>query len=189
MPEPSLFHEEADPVGHADRPRYVHAGEVALGTAEDELRTVLGSCVAVTLWHPERRIGVMSHVLLPRQQHAPGYGSSSGGDARYASGSLQKMLGLLRTKGIPPADCICKIFGGARVFAGNSHGVGSANVRELRRLLDRAGVHVSNESVEGTGHRLLRFVIATGDVWVRHRRGQIVAPRQSPERPARIGHR
>ncbi|MFM2120003.1 MAG: hypothetical protein RL722_1471, partial [Pseudomonadota bacterium] len=33
------------------------------------LRTLLGSCVAVTLWHPGRQLGGMCHYLLPARQH------------------------------------------------------------------------------------------------------------------------
>src|SRR5664279_3361231 len=40
-------------------------GEWHFGPQALTLSTLLGSCVAVTLWHPGRRIGGMCHYLLP----------------------------------------------------------------------------------------------------------------------------
>ena len=44
---------------------YLAPGEFRFATSPTRLRTILGSCVAVTLWHPERKIGGMCHYMLP----------------------------------------------------------------------------------------------------------------------------
>ena len=153
--------------------RHVHAGDVLLGGPEDELHAVLGSCVAVTLWHPLKRVGVMSHVLLPRRGAARQRGDREEQDARFAEDALRVMVARLRDAGVAPGECVCKIFGGAQVFADNDSGIGNANVRALKSLLSRAGVVIVSENVEGTGHRVIRFVVGTGEVWVSHRRSSI----------------
>lgn len=155
--------------------RHVHAGDVLLGGPDDELRAVLGSCVAVTLWHPAKRIGVMSHVLLPRRGAKHRLAGGPGQDARFAEDALRLMVGRLREAGVDPGECACKLFGGAQVFSGSDSGIGNANVRELRELLSRAGVSIASEHVEGTGHRVIRFVVGTGEVWVSHRRSVIAS--------------
>jgi hypothetical protein len=43
-------------------------GQMSFSTANAQLRTLLGSCVAITVWHPGRRIGGMCHFLLPQRQ-------------------------------------------------------------------------------------------------------------------------
>jgi len=43
-------------------------GELHFGGEVQSLKTLLGSCVALTLWHPKRRIGGMCHFLLPSRQ-------------------------------------------------------------------------------------------------------------------------
>ena len=43
-------------------------GQLHFGGHAATLRTLLGSCLAVTLWHPERRLGGMCHFLLPSRQ-------------------------------------------------------------------------------------------------------------------------
>ncbi|WP_341678628.1 chemotaxis protein CheD [Niveibacterium sp. SC-1] len=145
--------------------KHVHAGEIGVGGSEDELRTVLGSCVAITLWHPQRRIGVMSHVQLPMRSPRRRHGR----DARYAEDAWLSMLESLHEMRVPISECECKMFGGARVFANAGTEVGAANVGDLRGLLAGSGVRLIREHVEGTGHRVIRFIVSTGDVWVSHR--------------------
>lgn len=149
---------------------HVHAGEVILGGPSDELHAVLGSCVAVSLWHPRKRVGVMCHVLLPRRGPARRVCEMAQKDARFAEDALHLMAHRLHGAGIKLGECVCKLFGGARVFAGGRSRVGNANVSELKRLLGEAGVVIACEHVEGTGHRVIRFVVESGDVWVSHRR-------------------
>ena len=79
--------------------RVLRPGEYAVGEAPLRMRTLLGSCVSITLWHPVRRIGAMSHFLLaarsPSHQGVP--------DARYGEEALALMLRQLNKRGIAPA--------------------------------------------------------------------------------------
>ena len=43
---------------------FLMPGEHFVGDARHRIRTLLGSCVSITLWHPQRRVGAMSHFLL-----------------------------------------------------------------------------------------------------------------------------
>lgn len=149
---------------------HVHAGEVILGGPSDELHAVLGSCVAVSLWHPRKRVGVMCHVLLPQCGPTRRSSEMAQRDARFAEDALHLMADRLHAAGIKLGECVCKLFGGARVFAGGRSRIGNANVNALKQLLGEAGVVIASEHVEGTGHRVIRFIVETGDVWVSHRR-------------------
>ena len=45
---------------------FLEPGEFQFTTDPDvRLRTLLGSCVALTMWHPKCRYGAMCHFLLP----------------------------------------------------------------------------------------------------------------------------
>lgn len=155
--------------------RHVHAGDIVVGGPEDELRAILGSCVAVTLWHPLRRIGVMSHIVLPAHRGGQRRKGAPAEDTRFADEAWRAMQKSLREHGISVTECQCKLFGGAQVFASGSE-VGGDNVRALRDLLGQSGLTIVREHVEGTGHRVLRFMVGTGDVWVSHRQGTIQLP-------------
>ena len=47
-------------------------GQWHVGRHVAQMRTLLGSCVAVVLWHPARRLGGMCHYLLPSRRRTPG---------------------------------------------------------------------------------------------------------------------
>jgi chemotaxis protein CheD len=47
------------------RELFLHPGEYAFGDAQTRIRTLLGSCVAITFWHPVLKTGAMCHYLLP----------------------------------------------------------------------------------------------------------------------------
>jgi chemotaxis protein CheD len=142
-------------------------GEHFVGDARHRIRTLLGSCVSITLWHPLARFGAMSHFLLTADGK-PGAGRLNG---RYCEGALELMLGELEQAGINPAECQAKIFGGGMMFPGiersDNGGIGRRNGETAERLLQMHQIPVVSESLFGIGHRHIIFNVGTGDVWVR----------------------
>ncbi len=116
-------------------------GEYAVAGADCVLRTLLGSCVSITLWHPKLRVGAMSHFLLARR----GPRTSGPLDARYGEESLELMLDALAKEHVFPAQCEAKIFGGGNMFPDQNPGgtihVGRDNGEAARRLLQDQGIH------------------------------------------------
>lgn len=159
-------------------------GGWCVGDQHCRMRTLLGSCVSITLWQPETRIGGMSHFLLPsRGRTAPG-GEL---DGRYGDEALQLILRQLRRQGISPSQCRAKIFGGGNMFPAHavagSIQVGQRNGEAARSLLRERGIRVMSESLFGVGHRQVIFDIATGDVWlnqVKPTAQEIESENQSP---------
>jgi len=142
-------------------------GEYAVATAGTRIRTLLGSCVSITLWHPQLRIGAMSHFLLAQR------GSTDPGvlDARYGEESLELMIKDLARMHVYPAQCEAKIFGGGNMFPEHeqpgSLQVGRRNGEAARAMLLAHGIRIVSESLFGHGHRHIAFDVASGDVWVR----------------------
>ena len=66
---------------------FLQPGEYFVGDASLRLRTMLGSCVAITLWHPQRKIGAMSHFLLA--EHGGRRRTSNTLDGRYGDEALE----------------------------------------------------------------------------------------------------
>ena len=163
---------------------FLQPGDLFVADAGYRIRTVLGSCVSITLWQPETRIGGMSHFLLPsRGRTAPG-GEL---DGRYGDEALQLILRQLRRQGISPSQCRAKIFGGGNMFPAHavagSIQVGQRNGEAARSLLREHGIRVMSESLFGVGHRQVIFDIATGDVWlnqVKPTAQEIESENQSP---------
>ncbi|GAA0755196.1 chemotaxis protein CheD [Ideonella azotifigens] len=161
---------------------FLQPGEFFVGDAQHRIRTLLGSCVSITLWCATRRMGAMSHFLLAkrgRSRHA-----DETLDGRYADEALRLMLDLLARRDVKPADCQAKIFGGGEMFPENKPssqmGIGRRNGEAARRLLQGHGIQVVSESLFGNGHRQIIFDVGSGDVWAR----QMAVQTESPVLPA-----
>lgn len=146
---------------------FLQPGDIGAGGAGHVFKTLLGSCVSITLWHPSRRIGAMSHFLLPTRSSEPGAAL----DGRYADEAVTLMWREMARLGVDPAECQAKVFGGARMFSGESQsgafGIGRRNGDVARELLRVRGIRVVAEDLFGYGHRKLVFDISNGDVWSR----------------------
>jgi chemotaxis protein CheD len=149
---------------------FLGQGEVYFGDSNTRIRTVLGSCVAITMWHPQRRLGGMCHYMLPtrraRSEHAL--------DGRYADEALALMLQEIRHSQTRAEDYQVKLFGGGAMLQASSafsqsgqRLIGDDNVQAGRDLLQRHGLRIEAEHLGGLGHHSLLFEIWSGDVWVR----------------------
>lgn len=145
---------------------FLQPGEFFVGGAEYQIRTMLGSCVSITLWHPFTSVGAMSHFLLPTRGTPD---RRDGLDARYGDEAMELMVGELEQLGIAVDQCQGKVFGGGNMFPdhhrpGGLH-VGQRNGEAALELLNRHGVPILSESLFGLGHRQIIFDVRNGDVW------------------------
>lgn len=147
---------------------FLQPGELFVGDSAFQIRTILGSCVSITLWHPRLHIGGMSHFLLPTRA-VPVAGQVL--DGRYGDEALQWMMKDLQASGVNPKQCQAKIFGGGNMFPGQARAsgiaVGRRNGEAARQLLQNEGIEVVSESLFGVGHRQIIFNVSNGDVWMR----------------------
>lgn len=146
---------------------FLQPGEYFVGDARYRMRTLLGSCVSIVLWHPVERIGALSHFLLSRR----GAGPALELDARYGEEAMCLMLRELERRDVRPAECKGKIFGGANMFPRQVRegmpNVGLRNGEAARHLLRAHGIPLVAESLFGVGHRQVVFDVKSGDVWSR----------------------
>lgn len=145
---------------------FLQPGEYFVADADYQIRTMLGSCVSITLWHPATRQGAMSHFLLPTRGASKPKQTL---DARYGDEALNLMLIELQRLGIPTAQCQGKIFGGGNMFPeslrAGALNVGQRNGEAALTLLREHGIPVMSESLFGIGHRQIIFDVSNGDVW------------------------
>lgn len=148
---------------------FLNPGDVFFGDKNVRLRTILGSCVAITAWHPDLKVGGMCHYMLP----ARGRGKISRLDGRYADEAVLLLLKEAMRSQTNPYDYEVKIFGGGNMF-GDTHkrtfgqlNVADRNVIAGQELLLRHGFSAAAEHLGGEGHRNIIFEISTGDVWVK----------------------
>lgn len=149
---------------------YLQPGDCLFGDARCRIRTVLGSCVAITLWHAPSRQGGMAHFMLGRRPACPAFADGRHWDARYGDEALYLLLRHLQRARVPPWECEARIFGGGNMFPGRparAMPVGRRNGAMARSLLHAHGIPVLEERLFGTGHRLVVFDIGSGVAWSR----------------------
>ena len=151
-------------------------GEYFVGDERYRMRTLLGSCVAITLWHSGRRVAAMSHFLLPNR------GTSPAGelDGRYGDEAMRLMMNGLEQAGVRPQQCQAKLFGGGNMFPGlalaGPMSVGRRNGEAARHIVSSLGIPIISESLFGIGHRSIVLDVRNGDVWVRQTTGSMGGP-------------
>jgi len=163
--------------GHADALQGASQGSSALGerqrvyllpgqlhaSAEPcQIRTILGSCVAICLWESRQRIGGMNHFLLPAS--SAGHPAST----RFADVATRTLLEALHRLGCRPGQLEAKIFGGASMFQKAARAgmcLGSQNVVAALDLMKKAGIHVVVQVTGGTQGRKIMLNTDDGAVW------------------------
>jgi chemotaxis protein CheD len=136
-------------------------GQAVFATEPSRLRTVLGSCVAVSLYATNRRRGILSHIVLPKSR------SDTDNPAKYADTAIPYMLSVLQSEGIRPRELTAKVVGGACMFGSNTISrIGESNLQAAMQALDDAGISVAARDAGGNCGRRICFDLATGIITV-----------------------
>jgi chemotaxis protein CheD len=164
------------PHGHGPREIFLKPGDWCFAEQPVRMRTVLGSCVALAVWHPQLRFGGMCHFMLPARA-APVSGDAL--DGRYGDEAMALLLGAIRQSGSRAADYQIKMFGGGSMFPSASSAVKHAslpqrNVEAAQMLAQRHGMTVGPSDLGAAGHRQVVFDSWSGEAWVRHHDGATV---------------
>jgi len=147
---------------------HLRPGDFYFGQGPVRLITLLGSCVAVILWHPRLRLGGMCHYMLP----ARGHGRVSEPDGRYADEAMELFRREVLRAGAPASQYRARLFGGGNMFSSRSApaalNVGTRNVEAARSLATCLGVRVDEEHLGGVGYRKLAFELWSGKTRLDH---------------------
>lgn len=161
----------------------LRAGDFYFGSGNRRVRTLLGTCVAITIWHPARRLGGMCHFLLPTRWRSESRAGSAPG--LYADEAMALFADALAASHTQAREYVVKLFGGGNMFPcqlqvsacrkkvctdslrRECSNIGCRNVIAARQLLTHNGYAVPSEHIGGHGSRQIVFNLGTGDVWVR----------------------
>jgi len=133
------------------------------------VRTLLGSCVAMTLWHPQLHVGGMCHYLLPSRQRTANEALSG----RYGDEAVALLVKSLRRCGTQPSDYVVQLFGGADLLhdqasePSTTFDVGALNVDEAWAQAKRFGFKVSHAELGANMARRISLDLQSGEVTVR----------------------
>ena len=135
----------------------------------------LGSCVAVALFDPIRKLGGLAHVMLPESRGR----ESDLTPGKFADKAVERLAEELVEKGARRRSLQCKIVGGSEMFqiisaglraqkapAAASGNIGARIVEAVKRALEQLGIPLAGEDTGGNYGRTVRFEVSTGRVEV-----------------------
>lgn len=148
------------------------AGQLYFGHQAACVRTLLGSCVAITLWHPRRHIGGMCHFLLPHRDRP----AAAPLDGRYGDEAMEAMVRALLHADTHPADYEAHLYGGAdtlSMHSGVRMNIGERNIEQGWAMIDHYGFQLVSVDVGEHTPRNVALHLHTGEVTMR-RGGSLV---------------
>lgn len=138
--------------------RFLQPGQLHVAMQPTAITTILGSCVAVCLWDPVRRVGGMNHYMLPH----PSAGTAS--SLRFGAFALEELLTRMRGAGAKLPFLRARVFGGACMFQtmqAPTH-LGVQNVELALDFLSRRAIEVVEVETGGNRGRKLVFFTDEG---------------------------
>jgi chemotaxis protein CheD len=135
--------------------------------------TVLGSCVAITMFDAGLGLAAICHAMLPRPGRSVVEDSGAPGQFKYLIEVVPVMAERFRSAGSVLAQIEVKLFGGGNVIGTRNaalphRGLGTDNVRFARELLRSAGLSVKAANIGGNRGRKILFNTGTGEVLHKH---------------------
>lgn len=131
--------------------------QLAVGSGQDVLRAILGSCVGIGLMWRERSLYGLAHCLLPEPPRGEPANEERG--AKYVTHAIPALLAMMEAGRAPRGSIEAVLAGGANMVNLSPpprHGpIGEQNVRTAQRLLESAGMRVVHVDVGGECGRQL----------------------------------
>jgi chemotaxis protein CheD len=151
---------------------FLKPGEMVMTAEPTVVTTLLGSCVAVTMFSPRHRLGAICHALLPtcRSHHCTQWETESG---KYVECAIRSMLEGFVARGVAKSEIEVKLFGGSEMFdiaEGKHQSVGRQNAQMALSMLEGEPVRLVKQDLGGQRGRKIIFHTATGEVFLKRLR-------------------
>ena len=127
----------------------------------------LGSCIALTFYHPDHQFGAMAHIMLPSSNQA----RTPEIKGKYADTAVQELIKLFKRKKIPLSKMQIKIIGGSKMFANlNSEifDISYRNIEAVKCELKKHGLdkQIIGRDTGGTKGRTIYFFLKSGKIQI-----------------------
>ncbi|MGI0102711.1 MAG: chemotaxis protein CheD [Nitrosotalea sp.] len=149
--------------------------EVKMGGLEiireetDELKTFVGSCVAICLFDINAKIAAMAHVILPKKTNGK-QNVAKNEVGKFADTAFACMLDNMIQMGADPTRIKAKMAGGATIFSHESEtrlfNIGSRNIVAIKRILKETGIPLISEDTGANFGRWVIFALRSGDMTI-----------------------
>ena len=134
-------------------------GEVYFGNNHKKIQTLLGSCVAISVWHAKHRVGGMCHYLIAEQNNKDKFMQNN---YRYGANCLNYLLEKMSL--YPPIrEFELRIYGGSNMYdKAISPNIGEDNVAFAKSWAASLQLTFIEEDILGKDSRTLVLNLLTG---------------------------
>lgn len=168
--------------GCIDKYYFLHPGQIIVTADIHPIMTILGSCVALTIYSPERKIGGIFHALLPEHRNKARMIKNSppvSPDPDYVDYSFYYVKNRFSDLGIDIYRTRLMLFGGGDVLqslaSSGSGTVGKKNIEIIKSILEKERLTISAEDTGGTKARKIIFHPGSGKTSVEYIKGDFTA--------------
>ncbi len=121
----------------------------------------LGSCIAVIIHDPVRKVGGMVHYMLPLSKVNPEKAKTK--PAMFADVAIPQLFKSMYEFGCQKKDLIVKVAGGGKHYDSDGiFDIGKRNYTVLRKLFWKNNIMISSEDVGGSKSRTAKLQVGTG---------------------------
>jgi chemotaxis protein CheD len=150
---------------------FLMPGDFFWGDSSTRIRTVLGSCISICLWHPVKKQGGMCHYMLPSRRvkfDAENFALNG----KYGDEAWALFLREIKKINTKPSEYIVKLFGGSNMFTNAEKnipdiGVGYKNIDLARQIIGEYKLNLVSENLGGNRARRIHFDVWSGNVWLK----------------------
>jgi chemotaxis protein methyltransferase CheR len=168
---------------------YLKPAELCISDRPAIVRTVLGSCLAVTMYNRRLGVSAVCHALLPQpDKKEPASHKETSEKLKYVTSVIPEMLTKMRDYGIKLDEIEVKIFGGADMLStqpasDKNRPVGKLNVEMAFKLIKTEGLQVKTSDVGGSFGRKIFFYTHTGEVLLKRLRSGVFPVQETFDLP------
>lgn len=138
---------------------YLYPGKIFCSKQPHEVHTILGSCVAVSLWDVTLLYSGINHYMLPQKENATSF--------KYGNVAIAELIKQMTNMGSARGNIKAKIFGGSELSDSNGlFNIGARNIVFAKNMLKNEGIPIVSFSVGGHVGRKVIFYTASGEVLV-----------------------
>ncbi|MDH5518506.1 MAG: chemotaxis protein CheD [Gammaproteobacteria bacterium] len=145
-------------------------GEFYFGNEHRYIKTLLGSCVAITMWDSNSKVGGMCHYKLPHRPGGTQIQPQAQLDGSYGEEAIQMFMESLSDFGLTPEQMAVGVYGAGDMFGEvvptDEKSIGKQNLRLAYQLLAKHGFKISHEALGGSVSRRITLDLFEGVIKV-----------------------
>lgn len=131
----------------------IHIGQYFASREPAVIQTILGSCISVCLFDPDKKIGGMNHIL-----HSGKDTVSPDDSARYGINAMEMLIDEMIGLGAARSNLVAKVFGGGKILGfPDKYHVGDRNTDFVLNFLKTDKIRVLAQNTGGHFSRKLLF--------------------------------